>query len=118
MKDVSFIPKIIRKAKDEQTFGILGQGNRLQDYIDVRDAALLCKKAGQFTQNLILLGVSGNHASNKEVAELVVNATGAKINYFGEDSSPSFYFDVEDSYTNIDFQPAYTLGQTIKEMIQ
>ncbi len=117
MNEKSFIPKIIRSAKQNNEITIYGNGSRIQDYIDVRDAARLCKLLGNLKQNMIILGVSGNPVTNREVAQIVALNTGAKINFSDKDCSPSFYYDVEDVYQILNFQSEYTLDRTIREII-
>jgi UDP-glucose 4-epimerase len=118
MKDVSFIPKVINRAKEFGEITLIGDGERLQDYIDVRDAARLCTIMADFNQNEIVLGVSGNPLSNNDILKSISVNTGIKINQKGIDNSSSFYYDVENTFKTIGFVPKYSILKTIKNMIE
>jgi UDP-glucose 4-epimerase len=117
MNDVSFIPKVIKRAKEFGEITLIGDGERLQDYLDVRDAAILCTLMADFDQNEIVLGVSGSALSNYDILNFISVNTGIKINQKGSDDSSSFYYDVENVYKTIGFVPKYSILETIREMI-
>jgi UDP-glucose 4-epimerase len=117
MKTVSFIPKIIKDAKEKREITLQGRGERKQDYIDVRDAAILCEIIGSNNQNLILLGVSGISYSNIEVVSIVKKIVESNIKFIGEDTNPSFTYDIETTHSQIAFKLIYNLESTIKDMI-
>lgn len=117
MKENAFIPKIIKSAKENGEITIYGNGSRKQDYIDVRDAARLCKYLGNSEQNQVILGVSGIPYSNQEVAQIITKNLRAKINYIGEDKSPSFYYDIGESHKHLNFSLKYSFERTISEII-
>ena len=118
MKTSSFIPKIIEKAKATGKIHVFGDGLRLQNYIDVRDAASLCLKCASFGNNVITLGISDKSHSNKEVARLIAEITGAQIEYTGTDRSASFEYDTQGIHDLLGFHPVYSLRQSIIDMIK
>lgn len=111
----SFIPQIIRDAKTG-SIKLLGNGSRLQNYVDVRDAASMCITAILRTDSYMSLGIGERSYSNEEVATMISLLTGASINYEGVDHSPSFV------YRNDDAAPInrsrIALPQTLNEMLQ
>ena len=117
MKENTFIPQIIKSAKQNGDITVYGDGSRKQDYIDVRDAAKLCKVLGNNKQNQIILGVSGIPHTNKEVADVLTTMLSARVNYIGEDKSPSFYYDVGESHKLLEFKSDYSFEKTISKLI-
>lgn len=89
MREGSFIPSAVAAAKAGRVT-LHGDGSRLQDYIDVRDAARMCIAAVERTDNFVTLGVSGRSQSNADVAAILARLTGAGIGFAGMDHSPSF----------------------------
>lgn len=118
MKDVSFIPKVINRAKEFGEITLIGDGERLQDYIDVRDAARLCTIMADLSQNEIILGVSGNALTNYDILKAISEITGIIINQRGNDNSSSFFYDVGNTFRNIGFIPNHPILETIKEMVE
>lgn len=116
MKPVSFIPRMIEQAKQTKLIRVWGNGERMQNYIDVRDAARLCLRCADYRKNIITLGVTERSYANKEVAQLVALNTSAVIEYSGEDASPSFSYDSAPEYKALHFRPEITIEQTIAEM--
>lgn len=117
MKPVSLIPRMIEQAKKNKRIEIWGNGERLQNYIDVRDAAKLCTHCADVNENVIALGVGDKSYSNNEVAQIIAQHTGASIVHKGEDESPSFVYDPGGEYNTLHFNPEIALAQTIAEMI-
>jgi nucleoside-diphosphate-sugar epimerase len=117
MSSISMIPKMINASRNGK-ITVLGNGERLQNYIDVRDAVDICLKAASMDIQMIVLGVGERSYSNAEVAKFIQSFTGADIESTGYDTSPSFVYDVTDSYTMLNFQPKYTLQQSLKEIIE
>jgi UDP-glucose 4-epimerase len=117
LKANSFIPTIIEKALKTRMITILGDGRRKQNYIDVRDAASLCLAAAKDRRNIITLGVADRSYSNREVAKIVADQTRAEVTFTGTDDSPSFSYGDSVSI-QLNYQPRYSLEQTIFEMIQ
>jgi UDP-glucose 4-epimerase len=118
LKANSFIPVIIEKALKTGVITILGDGSRAQNYIDVRDAAILCLACAGLKENVTTLGIGSRSYSNKEVAEIVALKTKAQLTFAKSDNSPSFLYNVDSVHKQLNFQPRYSLEQTISEMIQ
>lgn len=116
MKPVTLIPKMIEQAKQTKVIQVWGTGERMQNYIDVRDAARLCMQCADYSENIITLGVAEKSYANNEVAELIALNGGAIIEYTGEDASPSFTYDPSPEYKTLHFKPAITFERTIAEM--
>lgn len=117
MPAVSFIPKVVEKAKTEGVISLLGTGSRLQNYIDVRDAARLLFCCGSSKFNLKMLGIGTQSYSNNDVATCIAALIPAEIQYTGEDSSPHFSYHNDNMYELVGFMPTFTLAQSIKDMV-
>lgn len=118
MKMNSFVPKIIEQASTTGLIRIFGDGSRMQNYIDVRDAARLCVTCSGSDNNVITIGVSDRSYSNREVAGMVAQITGARVEFSGTDAGFSFCYDNGDLYDHLHFRPAYQLEQTLQDMIK
>lgn len=117
MKPITMLPRMIASAMAGEIV-VYGDGARQQNYIDVRDAAAMCIAAADTTSNVIVLGAGQRSYSNLEVARLVQSLTGALLTFKGEDKSSSFVYDVESSYRQLGFAPAYTLEQSIRHYLE
>lgn len=113
----TFIPAVINSAQTSGKVVLFGDGTRLQDYIDVRDAAKLCISAGHSDRGGIVIGAQGRSWSNRDVAEVVQELTGCSIEFRGRDNSESYVYDPE-GYGGLSFRPKYNLRETIKEMLK
>ncbi|WP_152267604.1 NAD-dependent epimerase/dehydratase family protein [Agriterribacter humi] len=116
MKPVTLIPKMIEQVKQTKAIQVWGTGERMQNYIDVRDAARLCMQCADYSENIITLGVAEKSYTNNQAAQLIALNTGAIIEYTGEDASPSFTYDPSPEYKTLHFKPAITFERTIAEM--
>lgn len=96
MKTGSFIPTIVAAARAGE-IRLLGNGERLQNYLDIDDAALMCLRAATSKKSFIALGTGERSYSNNEVAGILANLTGASIVRDGEDYSPSYVYEFSDS---------------------
>lgn len=117
MKSNSFVPLIAENAKRNKVIKLKGDGGRLQNYIDVRDAAQLCLLCAHDDVNCIVLGVSEKSFSNIQIAEVIQNLTKASIVFDGEDESPSFVYDKEYYFEKIGFATAYSINETLKDIL-
>lgn len=117
MQRNTFIPSIIDLAKETKKIRLLGDGSRVQSYIDVRDAANICILAMQLDWSGILLGVGRNSESNKEIAEIITSSINAKIVYEGIDNSASFNYDASFSWKILNFQPIFEIEESISQVI-
>lgn len=114
MRPNSFVPTALIAARSGRIV-VFGDGSRLQDYIDVRDAARMCIAATQREDNMVTLAVSGRSYSNAHVARELARLTGARIEFAGEDASASF------AYTQagaVDLGPCqHSLRETLEDMV-
>lgn len=114
MKTGSFVPAAVAGAR-RGAIRILGDGRRLQDYLDIDDAAAMCLQAATSEDSFTALAVSGNSHSNLEVARILSELTGAGIVLEGSDASPSFVYDTAgESRIGPARKP---LRQTLTEMV-
>ena len=117
MQRSTFIPSIIDSAKKTKKIRLLGDGSRMQSYIDVRDAANICQLAMKLDWSGVLLGVGSSSKSNKEIAEIIASSTDSEIVYEGSDNSASFNYDARFSWKILNFHPIYKIEETIDQVI-
>lgn len=116
----SFLPFILKKAKKTGKISLFGGGERVQDYLHVKDAANLCLKTFDCSENGIYLGATGHSISNLEIAKLVCeNILGAcEVELLDKpESSVSFYYDPSWTMKKLDWQPKIGIVEGIKEML-
>jgi UDP-glucose 4-epimerase len=113
----TMIPKMIDGARTG-AITVWGRGERLQNYIDVRDAATMCVRAAATRDSFIALGVGVRSYSNREVATLLSELTNAPMEFFGEDTSPSFIYDGKDSFATLSFTPSICLRDSLIEILK
>ena len=116
MTRITFVNRVIADAKSGSII-IWGDGGRKQNYIDVQDAAQMLIAAALSPDNIIINGVAPKSWSNIEIARLVSRLTNSPVEFKGQDDSPSFEYEIGDSYKNINFTPTMGLEQTIQEML-
>lgn len=114
----SFLPHIIKSAKDKRVINIYGEGERRQDYLHINDAVTLCYKSALLEQNTILLGASGVTFSNKEVAEIICDKINSSIEYSGIEKAPSFFFNPKGTFELTNWEPKVLFTNGIKEMLK
>ncbi len=85
----TFVPRIIADARRNGQITLLGSGERLQNYLDVRDAAALCLQVLDMAGNVAALGIGPHSWSNREIAGHIAKRLGARIVLSGSDDSPS-----------------------------
>ena len=95
MKQSTFLPKIIKNALDSKEIRLLGQGQRIQNYIHARDVATLAKTAALSKQNGIFLAVSKENYTNKQIAEIIQAITSCSIEYYSDDHTRSVSYTQE-----------------------
>ncbi len=118
MKPISFVPRSIKQAKDNNLITIWGDGARKQNYLDVRDAARLILHVAYLTENDIILGIGENSVSNKQIVNLINLYHPTNIEYTGKDESPSFIYDDENNYKKINFTLNFSISKTLKDIIE
>jgi UDP-glucose 4-epimerase len=113
----SFIPQIIRSAKDLGQITLFGDGGRMQDYIYIDDAVALCLAGAKRKSNGVYLGATGKSISNKEVAEEVAKFIACTVVFKGEDLGASFYFNPQKTNSDVNWTPKILIAEGIKKML-
>ena len=88
----TFVPRIIADARTTGQITLLGTGERLQNYLDVRDAAALCLQVLGMADNVATLGIGPRSWSNREIAGHIAKRLDARIVLSGSDASPSYVY--------------------------
>ena len=88
----TFVPRIIADAHTHRRIMVMGTGARMQNYLDVRDAAAMCVAALKSTENFVSLGIAPRSWSNLDIAEMVASRLNAEIVLSGCDESPSHVY--------------------------
>ncbi len=117
MKQPTFIPRILEQARNHGTIRVFGDGSRKQNYLHVRDAALMFKTAGESNCRGAYNAVAPRSHSNKEVAELVAQLCGAKVVYENEDRSPSYEFSHSRWKEAFGVLPGISLQEGLSELV-
>lgn len=115
MKAGSFIPTVVSAARTGKV-RLLGNGERLQNYLDINDAALMCLRAIHSKRSFVALGIGKRSYSNNEVADILTELTGASIVRDGDDHSPSYVYEFRDA---MDLGKRHvSLKETLREMVR
>ncbi|HET6430803.1 NAD(P)-dependent oxidoreductase [Dyella sp.] len=110
MRPGSFIPAAVAGAKAGRIM-LRGDGTRLQNYVDVGDAAHMCLLAASMPGSFVGHGIGERSHSNLEVAKLLADLTGASVVKEGVDHSPSF------EYAQDTFSRSVTTRVSLKETL-
>lgn len=113
----SFIPQIIKSAKDLNQITLFGDGNRMQDYIYIDDAVDLCLVSAKIKSNGVYLGATGKSISNREVAEEVAKFISCTFIFKGKDVGASFYFNPQKTHLEVNWTPKILMTEGIKNML-
>ena len=114
MRATTFIPRVVEAAR-AGTIRVVGDGSRLQDYVDVRDAAAMCVRALGDEDSYVTFGVSGDARSNLEVARLLAAMAGAAIEHVPGEQGPSCIYDLSGAK---ELGPVrYRLEDTLRRML-
>lgn len=113
----SFIPQIIHSAKVNKKINLFGNGQREQDYLYIDDAVNICLASALNKDNNIYLGATGISVSNKKVAEEIKKYIDCSIEYKGEETGKSFYFDPSKTFELLDWHPTTTIAEGIQKML-
>ena len=114
------VPVFVQNAIQNVDFNLLGQGKRIQNYIDVRDIARAVECAIQKESYGIFNIASEKSYSNKELAELCIKLFNSKssISYHGEDKEEDYQWIVstKKAHEILGFEAKYSLVETLKEI--
>jgi len=114
----SILPNLIQKAKKEGTITIFGEGERQQDYLHISDAVQMCMRVAHMSSSELFLGASGISHSNRIIAEKIQSVVGCDLNFLGQEESCSFYFEPNESFNKLSWQPQKDFTEGLKEMIE
>ena len=92
----TFVPRILSDARRHGRITLFGSGERLQNYLDVRDAAGMCLRALQMASNFVTFGVGSKSWTNRAVADLIAERLGAQVDLQGLDASLSCVYALTD----------------------
>ncbi|MBL7886982.1 MAG: NAD(P)-dependent oxidoreductase [Flavobacterium sp.] len=96
MKENTIIPNYINQALNNGEIQVWGNGERLQNYIHVDDVALCIALTIENFETVIgkiLLAVNTTEYSNVYLAEIIADATNARVVFVNEDHSKSLRYD-------------------------
>jgi nucleoside-diphosphate-sugar epimerase len=93
MKEDSIIPRYVNQSLSEDQIIVWGNGQRLQNYIHVKDAAKLLSLAVHSNKNGTYLATDSREYSNLDLAQIICDNRNCKIIFKNEDSSPSMTYD-------------------------
>ncbi|KAB1155845.1 NAD-dependent epimerase/dehydratase family protein [Flavobacterium luteum] len=113
----SFIPQIIDAARNNKKITLFGKGERKQDYIYIDDAVSLCIACLQSHDNNRYLGATGISVSNKEIAEEIRKHTGSSIEFIGDETGKSFFFNPIKTFKELNWSPQTAISKGIKLML-
>lgn len=114
----SFLPTIIQKAKTDKKIVLFGKGERLQDYLHIKDAVNFCIKASENKENGIYLGATGQSLSNLQVAKIIKQyLPECQIKFAGTDTAPWFRINPASSEKKLNWCATHKLISALKEMI-
>lgn len=114
----SFIPYIIKNAKENGKITLFGSGVRQQDYLHVDDAVDLLIKSAISTTNMTFLGASGSSTSNIEVANQIAKYIPCKIEFKGEEMSYSVIFNPFKTQKILNWKSKISFPEGIKGMLR
>ena len=114
------VPVFVKNAIENIDFNILGQGKRIQNYIDVRDIARAVGCAIEQESSGIFNIASEHSYSNKEMAELCIKLfnSSSKINYAGKDKEEDFQWIVstDKAKRELGFTAKYSIEETLMDI--
>lgn len=116
MNASTFIPRCLQQAKENGVITIYGDGSRCQNYIHVEDVAEMCLRIANQEITGEFLAVSPISIDNHAIAVAISNQCDCKVQYVGEDNSPSFFYDASESYQRLNFTPTRECLSEINNM--
>ena len=118
MKPFGIIPFFLKKAKETKILPVLGDGERLQDYIFVHDVADLLIAAIDSDSKGVFLAANGVSQSNLRLAEMICNIfPKSKIEFKGIDDSLSRIYDTTKTKTEFGAFAKTALSDGLMKMV-
>ena len=118
MKSTTFIPRIIESACSTGEINLLGNGERLQNYIHVNDVAQIAIRSVKSRKNLLLHAVGHQSYSNKQIAEKIATITSCQVTYSGTDNTPSYHYDNNQTIIKLGAFNYKNIDEGLKELIE
>jgi nucleoside-diphosphate-sugar epimerase len=113
----SFLPTIIRSAKEKFEIILNGDGSRYQDYLFIDDAVDLCYIAANVTESRIYLGASSIKTTNIEIASMISKFIGCEIKFVGEEKAHSFSFNPKETFEILKWKPKIDFKSGLIKML-
>jgi len=113
----SFLPTIIRSAKETFEIILNGDGSRYQDYLYIDDAVEMCYIAANVSESRIYLGASSIKTSNIEIASIISKFTGCEIKFVGEEKAHSFRFNPKETFEILKWKPKVDFKSGLIKML-
>ncbi len=114
------VPVFVKNAIENVDYNLLGQGKRIQNYIDVRDIARAVELAIDRNASGLFNIASEKSYSNKELAELCIELfdSKSKIHFNGIDKEEDFQWVVstKKAHELLGFEAQYSLVDTLREI--
>ena len=114
----SFLPTIIRSAKERSEIILFGRGERYQDYLYIDDAVEFCYRCSNIKENRIYLAASGRKTTNKEVAISISKNINCKIKYKDVEKASSYGFDPSKTFDFLKWRPSTDFTDGLMKMIR
>lgn len=115
-----FLPFLVNRCLEGKSVNLLGQGGRVQNYIDVSEIAGAVAQVLDLRKTGVYNIASARSYSNLEVAEICIKTlhSSSDITFSGDDREESnrWIFSIEKARKDLDFNPVKTLEETIKEL--
>jgi UDP-glucose 4-epimerase len=118
MKKLTFLPKIIENALSFGEIKLLGDGQRMQNYIHVNDVAQIAINAAHQENNFTINAVDKQSYSNKDIAAKIAEVIPCKLLLVGEDKSKSYSYDSSFTQESIGDIHYKDIKEGIKELIE
>jgi len=118
MSECNFLSYLIHNMLQHKTIQIYGKGQRLQNYIDVRDIARAVVKGIEINEEGLFLIASPDGITNIELAKLckkVVGSGSEIITGVGIDKEEHFRWDIntQKAKDRLDFVTRYSIEETV-----
>lgn len=114
------VPVFVKNAIDNVDFTLLGQGKRIQNYIDVRDIARAVECAITKDAKGVFNIASEKSYSNKELAEFCIKLfnSKSKIAFHDVDKEEDYQWIIstDKAHKELGFEAKYSLSDTLKEI--
>lgn len=119
MKENTLIPIYVNQALQNKCVKVWGDGKRMQNYLHISDAVRLIGlviKKNKYNRSILLATNTKEHYNN-EIAYIVSQKTNARIEYSGQDKSPSMNYNNSFTQQLLQWTPSVTIKNGINSYI-